>query len=384
MAPQADSGRTDIAEDAGQTVNVALGARSYPIHIGPGLIDRAGPLIADVFPRARCAIITDENVGRLHGERLRASLQAAGCDHHLIEVPAGERTKSWPGLEQVVGAILEAGIERGDLVIALGGGVIGDLAGFAAAIVRRGMEFVQIPTSLLAQVDSSVGGKTGINAAQGKNLVGAFHQPVMVIADTELLKTLPAREFRAGYAEIAKYGLIDQPDFFAWLDDNLDAIFEHGPPLTQAIARSCQSKAAIVAADEKEAGARALLNLGHTFGHALEAAAGFDPARLVHGEAVAVGMVLAHEFSNRLNLCDHDSVEKVRTHLRRAGLPVDIADIPGEGFSVDALCGFIAQDKKVKRGKLTFILTRGLGSAYIANDVSPDELRAFLESKLNR
>lgn len=384
MSPQADNARATTQAGPTQTVAVDLGERGYDIHIGPELLDRAGELIARRAPNARCAIITDENVARLHAERLGASLDKAGCSYSLIKIPAGEKSKSWSALEGVVSSVLDAGMERGDLIVALGGGVIGDLAGFAAAITRRGMDFVQIPTSLLAQVDSSVGGKTGINAAQGKNLVGAFHQPLMVIADTHVLKTLPDREFRAGYAEIAKYGLIDQPDFFVWLDNNLDAIYSHGPELAEAIARSCRSKAAIVAADEREAGARALLNLGHTFGHALEAAASFDAARLVHGEAVAVGMVLAHEFSNRLNLCDHDSVEAVRTHLRRAGLPVDIADIPGPAFSVDELCGFIAQDKKVKRGKLTFILTRGLGNSYIADNVSPDELRAFLESKLNR
>lgn len=367
-----------------QTVTVDLAERSYPIHIGEGLLERAGSFIAALRPGAKCAIVTDDNVNRFHGSTLRQSLDITGIGHTTIAVRPGESSKSFPVLAQVTGEILDARLERGDLVIALGGGVVGDLAGFAAAITRRGMDFVQIPTSLLAQVDSSVGGKTGINTAQGKNLAGAFHQPILVLADTGTLKTLPQREFQAGYAEVAKYGLIDQPDFFGWLDDNLQAIFAHEAQLEEAIARSCRSKAAIVAADETESGARALLNLGHTFAHALEGYTGYDGNRLVHGEAVSIGLVLAHKFSNRLNLCDADTPGKVSEHLMAARLPVAISDIPGPSPDARALAGFIAQDKKVKRGKLTFILTRGVGRAYIADDVPPDEVLAFLKEQLKQ
>jgi len=364
-----------------RTVRVELGPRSYDILIADGLIERAGSLIAALRPGVRCAIVTDENVDARHGERLRASLSAAGIGHVTIAVAPGEGAKSWEGLQQVVAGILDARLERNDLVIAFGGGVVGDLAGFAASVVRRGMDFVQVPTSLLAQVDSSVGGKTGINAAQGKNLIGAFHQPVLVLADTGVLRTLPEREFRAGYAEIVKYGLIDRPDFFSWLEDNRAEIFAFGPALAEAIRVSCQAKADTVAADETEQGQRALLNLGHTFGHALEGACNYDGSRLVHGEAVSIGMVLAHEFSNRLNRCDADSVGRVRAHLASAGLPVSIRDIPGTPPDAATLSRFIAQDKKVKRGRLTFILTKGLGRAYIADDVPPDEVIAFLKEK---
>jgi 3-dehydroquinate synthase len=304
-----------------QTVNVELGSRSYPIVIGPNLIAEAGRRISELRPGVRCAIVTDDNVNAAHGDSLRTSLDAAGIGHVTLTVPPGEASKCFAQFELIVGGILESRLERNDLVIALGGGVVGDLAGFAAASVRRGMDFVQIPTSLLAQVDSSVGGKTGINVPQGKNLVGAFHQPVLVLADTEALRTLPPREFRAGYAEVVKYGLIDRPDFFAWLEENRNDIFAFGPSLAQAIATSCKAKAEIVAADETEQGARALLNLGHTFAHALEGATGYDGTRLVHGEAVAIGLVLAHEFSNRMNLCDADSVVRVRAHVNDAGVP---------------------------------------------------------------
>jgi 3-dehydroquinate synthase len=252
----------------------------------------------------------------------------------------------------------------------------------AAAITRRGMDFVQIPTSLLAQVDSSVGGKTGVNSAAGKNLIGAFHQPVLVVADTDVLRTLPPREFRAGYAEVVKYGLIDKPEFFHWLEAHRQEIFAFGPALAEAVATSCRAKAEVVAADETETGARALLNLGHTFGHALETATQYDSRRLVHGEAVAIGMSLAHEFSNRLNLCDANTVGTVRRHLALAGLPVDIGSIAGPLPDAEALLGYIGQDKKVKRGRLTFILTRGLGLSFIADDVPPSEVLAFLEEKL--
>lgn len=363
-------------------IEVGLAERSYLIHVGSGLLEKTGRLIAKIRPGVRAAIVTDSNVDAQHGLTLRNSLDEAGIAHVTIPVTPGEPSKSFPVLTAVAEAIIDARLERTDLVIALGGGVVGDLAGFAAAIVRRGMDFVQIPTSLLAQVDSSIGGKTGINTIHGKNLVGAFHQPIMVIADTSLLKTLPAREFRAGYAEVVKYGLIDDPGFFAWLESNADEVFGFGPALEHAIAVSCRSKARIVASDEFETGARALLNLGHTFGHALEAAVGYDATRLVHGEAIAIGLVLAHEFSNRLNICDADSVERVRAHLEARQLPTEIAAIPGSLPDAGRLGEIIAQDKKVKRGKLTFILTKGIGQSYIANDISRDALVQFLGEKI--
>jgi len=281
----------------------------------------------------------------------------------------------------VVDFILEARIERSDAVIALGGGVIGDLTGFAAAIARRGVRFIQVPTSLLAQVDSSVGGKTGINSRHGKNLIGAFHQPDLVLADTATLDTLSPREFAAGYSEVVKYGLIDQPDFFHWLEKHRKALFAGGTARIEAIAKSCEAKAAVVAADERENGRRALLNLGHTFGHALEKATGYDSARLVHGEGVAIGMVLAHEFSARMNLASPDDAKRVTAHLKEAGLPTSLADIDGELPPPDIMLDAIGQDKKVKGGKLTFILTRGIGEAFIADDVPPSEVLAFLTEK---
>ncbi len=269
-------------------------------------------------------------------------------------------------------------------MVALGGGVVGDLAGFAAAITRRGMHFVQAPTSLLAQVDSSVGGKTGINARHGKNLVGAFLQPDLVLADTDALDTLPEREFRAGYSEMAKVGLIGDADFFAWLEKHRAEVFSGGAARIEAIAESVRFKARTVAADERETGERALLNLGHTFAHAIEAACGFDAERLVHGEAVAIGMVLAHDFSAAEGLAPQADADRVRRHLKEAGLPVALADVPGPALSVDELMLHIAQDKKVKRGRLTFILTRGIGKAFIANDVPPEKVEAFLESQVKR
>jgi len=280
--------------------------------------------------------------------------------------------------------VLGSQLERNDLIVAFGGGVVGDLAGFAASVARRGMKFIQIPTSLLAQVDSSVGGKTGINSMHGKNLVGAFHQPAHVLIDLDLLQTLSQREFRAGYAEVVKYGLLGFPDFFEELDEHHKDVFAHGAILASAVAQSCQAKADIVAADETEQGKRALLNLGHTFGHALEGYTKYDGSRLVHGEGVAIGMMLAHQFSNRMNLCSMDDVQRVESHLKDVGLPTRIQEIPGDMPSVETLMSYIAQDKKVKRGKLTFILTNGIGQAYIADDVQPAEISSFLEEKINQ
>lgn len=360
-------------------VKVGLGERAYDILIGPGLVDATGAAISDRLAGVRTAIITDETVGDHYLDRLQSSLASHGIETASITLPAGEKTKSFEALQTVVDGILTAKLERGDAVIALGGGVIGDLAGFAAGITRRGMNFIQIPTSLLAQVDSSVGGKTGINTGRGKNLVGVFHQPRLVLADTDVLDTLSPREFRAGYAEVMKYGLIDRPDFFSWLENNWQAVFEGGEARSEAIAQSCRAKAEVVARDEREAGERALLNLGHTFGHALEAATGYDSDRLVHGEGVAVGIALAHRFSSRLNLASPDDAVRVETHLRSVGLPTDLNDIPGSLPDAEALLSYIAQDKKVSRGSLTFILTRGIGQSFIAKDVPASEVLSFLK-----
>ena len=362
-------------------VHVALAERSYEIVIGRGLIDEAGEHLAPLGARA-AAIVSDTHVAKLHAARLATSLEAAGLRVTRITVDPGEASKSFAALEQVCGAILDARIERGDLVIALGGGVVGDLAGFAAAIVRRGMRFVQVPTSLLAQVDSSVGGKTGINAPQGKNLIGAFHQPSLVLADTALLDTLPLREIRAGYAETVKYGLIDNRTFFDWCVANWPGIYNGGPEREHAVEIACRAKAAIVARDERETGDRALLNLGHTFGHALERMTGYDSARLIHGEAVALGMAQAFRFSHAQGLCSGQDAVRVEAHLREAGLPTRLADIPGGVGSIDDLLGAMAQDKKVTGGALTFILARGIGESFIAKGVPAQDVRAFLAQEM--
>ncbi|MEY9168647.1 3-dehydroquinate synthase [Sinorhizobium fredii] len=369
------------ATPAERRVRVNLGDRSYDILIGPGLIAAAGREIASRLKGRRMAVITDENVAPRYLEPLMASLKESGIDAVSLILPAGEKTKSFEQLIPVCDAILAARIERNDAVIALGGGVIGDLTGFAAGIVRRGSRFIQIPTSLLAQVDSSVGGKTGINSPHGKNLIGVFHQPDLVLADTDVLDTLSPREFRAGYAEVAKYGLIDKPEFFDWLERNWQAVFSGGAARIEAIAVSCQAKADVVAADERENGLRALLNLGHTFGHALEAATEYDSRRLVHGEGVAIGMVLAHQFSARMNLASPDDARRVEAHLAAVGLPTLMADIPGDLPPAERLMEAIAQDKKVKGGKLTFILTRGIGQSFVADDVPASEVLGFLKEK---
>jgi 3-dehydroquinate synthase len=364
--------------DQARIVAVDLPGRAYDIVIGRDLLAGAATLLAERFPGRRFAIVTDANVAAAQLERLAPALEAQGLLATTIVLDPGEATKSWAGLQKAVEAILAARLERRDLVIAFGGGVIGDLAGFAAAIARRGMDFVQIPTSLLAQVDSSVGGKTGINSPAGKNLIGAFHQPRLVLADLAALDTLPERQFAAGYAEVAKYGLIDDESFFFWLEDNRRDIFARGPALAEAVAHACAAKARVVLIDEKETGPRALLNLGHTFGHALEKVTGFSD-RLLHGEAVAIGMVLAHGFSARLGLAPSQDTSRVTAHLRAAGLPTRMADIPGELAPTEALMDAIAQDKKVERGALTFILTRGIGQAFIEKDVAPEAVRQYLE-----
>ncbi|MDO1584081.1 3-dehydroquinate synthase [Rhizobium oryzicola] len=368
---------TSRAEE--RLVHVPLGERAYDILIGPDMISHAGGEITARLKGRRAAIVTDEHVAPLYLESLMDSLQTDGIEAVSLTLPAGEKTKSLEHLATVCDLALSARIERNDAIIALGGGVIGDLAGFAAGIVRRGVRFVQIPTSLLAQVDSSVGGKTGINTRHGKNLLGVFHQPDLVISDTSALNSLSKREFRAGYAEVAKYGLIDRPDFFEWLEANWQDVFAGGAARTEAIAVSCQAKAEVVVADERENGRRALLNLGHTFGHALEAATQYDSSRLVHGEGVAIGMALAHRFSARLNLASPDDAQRVERHLSAVGLPTKISQIPGELPPTDVLLDAIAQDKKVKSGKLTFILTHGIGQSFIADDVPVSEVKSFLE-----
>jgi len=370
----------ELAESV--VVPVALAERGYDIVIGRGLIASLGERIAALRPGAKTAIVTDATVAKRHLAATEAVLKSAGIESSAIVVPEGEGSKTYATFETVCEAIVAAHIERGDLVIALGGGVIGDLAGYAAASVRRGLDFVHVPTTLLAQVDSSVGGKTGINSRHGKNLVGAFHQPILVVADTALLDTLPAREFRAGYAEVAKFGLLGDAAFFTWLEANWQDIFSGGAAREHAIAVCCRGKAGIVARDERENGERALLNLGHTFGHALEAGAGLS-GRLLHGEAVALGMALAFDFSARKGLIGEADAARARAHLAAVGLPTRLKDVPGGAPGIDVLMELIAQDKKVKRGKFTFILVRGIGHAFVENDVNAAEVRAFLTDKLS-
>ncbi len=365
-------------------VKVALGDRAYDIVIGRGVLASLGQRMRTLRPGAKAAIVTDETVERLLRKPAEAALAAADIPSTCISVPPGEASKSFAMFERICEALIAARIERGDLVVALGGGVVGDLAGFCAAAVRRGLDYVQVPTTLLAQVDSSVGGKTAIDSRHGKNLVGAFHQPILVVADTALLDSLPQREFRAGYAEVAKYGLLGDAGFFAWLEANADDVAAGAAAAREhAIATSCRMKAAIVARDERETGERALLNLGHTFGHAFETAAGFSD-RLLHGEAIALGMTLAFELSARLGLSPPADAERVRRHLGKVGLPTHISDIPGGVPGIDALMDLMAQDKKVKRGRLTFILARGIGSAFVAPDVDAAQVRAFLADKLDQ
>ncbi|HEX6830081.1 MAG TPA: 3-dehydroquinate synthase [Methyloceanibacter sp.] len=368
---------TTRAPHAGETIRVELGTRSYDIIIGEHLLDAAGGFIASTLPGARSAVVSDANVAALYLPRLKASL--GGLFLGDVVVAPGEQSKSFPVLAEVCERLLELGVERGDVVIALGGGVVGDLAGFAASILRRGVRLVQMPTTLLAQVDSSVGGKTGIDTSQGKNLIGSFHQPSLVLADISVLATLAPREFRAGYAEVMKYGLLGDAAFFTWLEQIWPQIFSgEGGPRASAIAGSVRAKAAIVEADEREeSGTRALLNLGHTFGHTLEAFAGYS-YRLLHGEAIAIGMRLAFTFSAEQGLCPADDVARVERHLAEVGLPGRIADIPGIKPAPEQLLKLMAQDKKVKGGKLALVLVRGIGQAYLEHDVPMEKLTGFL------
>ena len=358
-------------------VQVALGDRSYDIAIGRGLLKSLGKRVSALKPGAKAAVISDKNVADHYLTAAQSALGQAGISTTPVVVAPGKSSKSFATLERVCDALLAARIERGDVVVALGGGVVGDLAGFAAAVVRRGIDYVQVPTSLLAQVDSSVGGKTAIDPPHGKNLIGAFYQPILVVADTSVLDTLSAREFRSGYAEVAKYGLLGDAGFFAWLEANWRDVFSGGAAREHAIATSCRMKADIVTRDERENGERALLNLGHTFGHALEAGAGFSQ-RLLHGESIAIGICLAFAFSARLGLISSADAERVVRHLMSVGLPTRLADVAGGVPDTDALMQLIAQDKKVKRGKLTFILARSIGETFVANDVDAAEVRAFL------
>jgi 3-dehydroquinate synthase len=373
-------GATALASGQSETIiEVKLPGRSYPIVIGDGLVATAGRRIAAALPGARCAVVSDRNVAALYFGPLKASLDREGLFLGEAVVSPGEASKSFSVLAPLCESLLELGVERGDCVIALGGGVVGDLAGFAASILRRGVRVVQMPTSLLAQVDSSVGGKTGIDTRQGKNLIGTFHQPSLVLADVATLTTLSLREFRAGYAEVVKYGLIGDAPFFAWLEQNWGDIFsDSAGSRRRAVETSVRAKAAIVAADEREeSGTRALLNLGHTFGHALEAFAGYSD-RLLHGEAIAIGMRLAFAFSVESGLCPPDDAAKVARHFEAVGLPVKIADIHGVKPSPDDLLRLMAQDKKVKGGKLALVLVRGIGQAFVERNVAVAQLTAFI------
>ena len=361
-----------------ETVRVPLGERSYEIHIGEKLLERSGELLAPHLKRMRVVAVTDENVMRAQGARLSAGLEAAGIENEFIVLPPGESTKSFTQLEALTGRLIDFGVERDDIVIAFGGGVIGDLTGFACAILRRGCRFAQIPTTLLAQVDSAVGGKTAINAPQGKNLIGAFHQPVLVIADISSLSTLPARELRAGYAEVVKYGLIADAPFFEWLEANgAQLLSGEADAQIRAVRISCETKAAIVGADERERGSRALLNLGHTFGHAFEAHFGYSD-RLLHGEGVALGMALAFDYSVRLGYCPRADAARVKNHLAAAGLPQSVGDLKTD-LTADALAGYMMQDKKVEQGRLTLILANAIGDAQINKNVAIADVTAFLK-----
>ncbi|MCE9522754.1 MAG: 3-dehydroquinate synthase [Alphaproteobacteria bacterium] len=367
-----------------ERLRVDLGGRAYDILVGAGVLASAGMEIAALKRGRRVFIVSDDNVARLHLAALTRALDAVGLTHVASVLPPGEATKSFGLLEQLIGQMLDANLDRNDLVVALGGGVIGDLAGFAAGIVKRGVDYIQIPTTLLAQVDSSVGGKTAIDMPQGKNLVGLFHQPCLVVADTQVLDTLPAREMRAGYAEILKYGLISDANFAQWAAAHAHAIMsEAGPARTRAVVDSCRMKARVVEADEREAGQRALLNLGHTFAHAIEACAGYS-GKVLHGEAVAAGCCLAFDLSEQLKLCPGGTAARVRGWFSAAGLPTRFADLPEMGATEDDLVELMKQDKKASGGKLTLVLARGIGQAFVERHVDEVPVRALLRVALRR
>ncbi|MEC6998212.1 MAG: 3-dehydroquinate synthase [Pseudomonadota bacterium] len=376
-----------MSETGLKKVNVSLPASGspnicYDIHIGAGLLRSCAPFLSPLLKRPFVAIVTDENVAQAHLENLTKTLDSAGISHVTKIMPPGEASKSFTELETLVDWLLDNKVERQDMVIAFGGGVIGDLTGFAASTLRRGVRFTQIPTTLLAQVDSSVGGKTGINVPQGKNLVGAFHQPSLVLADLDVLQTLPDREFRAGYAEIVKYAAICDRPFFDWLESNLDALKNRdSQALSYAIAKSCQTKADIVAQDEKEHGARAILNLGHTFAHAYENLTGYSD-NLLHGEAVGLGIAQAARLSVDLGLCPETDAQALVNHLASSGLPISQTDVKGGPFEATNLVNAMAQDKKVSQGVMTFILMKAIGKAFITNDVSAKQITTFLQNQV--
>ncbi|MFC3068970.1 3-dehydroquinate synthase [Phenylobacterium soli] len=361
-----------------RVVPVALADHAYDVVIGPGLVDEAGARIAPLLKRKRTAVVSDETVWALHGARLTRALEGAGIAVFPVVVPPGEQTKSFEGLADLLDRLLALELDRSDVIVAFGGGVVGDLTGFAAAIYKRGVDFVQIPTTLLAQVDSSVGGKTAIDTPRGKNLVGAFHQPKLVLADLDVLSSLPEREMRAGYAEVIKYGLLGDFTFFEWLETNGAKVLAREPQaLAHAVARSVEMKAEIVAEDEKEKGVRALLNLGHTFGHALEAETGYGAA-LLHGEAVAAGQAIAFRFSAARGLCEAQDAARAERAIAAAGLPTRLGEVTGHPFNAAALVRHMVQDKKAEGGRLTFILARRLGETFVAKDVDEGTVRDFL------
>lgn len=364
-------------------LTVGLDDRAYDIVIGPGLIDRAGEVLGPIAADRHVFIVSDKTVATLHLDRLKAGLKSHVRRQNHFTVPAGEASKSMSVLSRLLDDILAAGIDRSALLVAFGGGVVGDLAGFAAASLLRGVDFVQVPTSLLAQVDSSVGGKTGVNAAAGKNLIGAFYQPKAVLADTSLLASLPDRDLRAGYAEVVKYGLLGNAKFFTWLEQNREAILKLKPDaIKHAVYTSCQAKASIVELDERENGKRALLNLGHTFAHAFEAEAGYS-GKLLHGEAVAAGMGLAFDLSVKLGICSVDDSTRVKAHLQAVGLPTRQVELAAGNASASRLLGHMQHDKKVRDEKMHFILVRAIGDAFVSGDVPPDEVKALLERGQN-
>lgn len=363
-------------------VQVALGSRSYDILIGVDVIDSAGTVIRDIIKNPRVVIVTDENVAKLHLERLQTSLTKAGIEHSAIIFPAGESSKSIATYGDLMSRLLDCRLQRDEALIALGGGVIGDLTGFAAATLRRGVDFIQIPTTLLSQVDSSVGGKTGINAPQGKNLIGAFYQPRLVLADTSTLDTLPQRELLAGYAEVAKYGLLGDYQFFEWLEVNGKKVIEGDTAARiYAVEQSVKAKAHIVAKDEREGGVRALLNLGHTFGHALEAETGYG-AHLNHGEAVAIGMIMATELSTRLGFLESQDCGRIRAHFKSVGLPVTVPEIDNVNWNAEKLLAHMRQDKKISGGRITLILLQAIGDAFSTKTIDESDILSLLRQEL--
>jgi 3-dehydroquinate synthase len=365
-----------------ETVRVELGVRAYDILVGHGALDELGPRLSLLVKRPRVYVLTDETVMRLHKARLEAAVSKAGITAEWLALPPGEQTKTFSALESVLDWLLAGGADRGDVLVAFGGGVIGDMGGLAASLMKRGMGFVQVPTTLLAQVDSSVGGKTAVNTPRGKNLVGAFYQPRLVIADTSLLETLPPREMRAGFAEVLKYGLINDAPFFDWLAANTANVLSlDAAAARHAVARSCAAKAAIVVEDETETGVRQLLNLGHTFGHALEAANGYAPD-LLHGEAVALGMALAFRYGAQLGITPAPDAARVGSVLAASGLPASLEGRDRTRFAASRLAGLMQQDKKARGGRVPLILARGIGAAYVHPDADLASVEAFLAGEL--